>query len=67
MAAGKKTGGTIGNSLLDLKDYLYLHDDPSLFSEELNYLTNNKKTLTSEKYSWKEKAKLMINILKEQL
>ena len=67
LAAGKKTVGTKGNGLLDLKDYLYLNDDPSLFSDELNCLTNNKKKLTSEKYSWKEKSKLMINILKEQL
>tara|TARA_B100000214_G_scaffold124414_1_gene88300 strand:- start:1583 stop:2755 length:1173 start_codon:yes stop_codon:yes gene_type:complete len=67
LATGKKTVGTIGNGLIDLKKYLYLHEDYSLFSKELSNLHNGKKTLMSEKFSWIKKAKSMINILEERL
>ena len=67
LAAGKKTVGTIGNGLVDLKNYLYLHEDYSLFSKELNTTTNNKEILTNEEFSWLEKTKLMISILKDKL
>lgn len=67
LAAGKKTVGTLGNGLIDLKNYLYLHQDYSLFSKELSATTNNKEVLKSDKFSWLEKTKLMINILENRL
>ncbi|MBC8303664.1 MAG: hypothetical protein H8E55_48875 [Pelagibacterales bacterium] len=67
LAAGKKTIGTIGNGLEDLEDYVYLHNDYSLFSKELMSISNNKKILNDEVFSWFKKADSIHHIIKERL
>lgn len=63
LAAGKKTVGTMGNGLLNLHKYLYLHDSPKRFSEELQDSNNEKDLFESHEYSWKEKTEISLKYL----
>jgi len=66
LAAGKKTVGTSGNGLFNLKEYLYLHDTYVGFSEELKSAVNKKNNFDSEEYSWKNKSEISLKILKSK-
>ena len=66
LAAGKKTIGTSGNGLTNLKEYLYLHDSFSDFSEELSDSVNEKINFDSQDYSWNQKSEIILEILKNK-
>jgi len=66
LAAGKKTVGTRGNGLLDLKEYLFLHDSFTEFSKELDNTTNDKDIFNSNEYSWKNKSEISLKLIKNK-
>ena len=66
LAAGKKTVGTSGNGLLNLKEYLYLHDSFSDFSDELSSTVNEKRNFDSQEYSWQQKSEISLEILNKK-
>ncbi len=56
LSYGKKTVGTPGNGLLELKDYMYITNDKEEFSKHLKSSVNQKERFNIQNYSWESKA-----------
>ena len=65
LLTGKKVVGTNGNGLQDLKEYLYLAENPKEFSDLLKNYKNEKAIINIEDHSWQSKSVKLLNYLKK--
>tara|TARA_R110000868_G_scaffold141082_5_gene357221 strand:+ start:237 stop:1400 length:1164 start_codon:yes stop_codon:yes gene_type:complete len=65
LLTGKKVVGTNGNGLQDLKEYLYLAENPKEFSDLLKNYKNEKTIINIEDHSWQSKSVKLLNYLKK--